>query len=139
MYHLVTGLPHPVIFAVICRDIFAMLVLPEKAVMGGEERVLVEEVDEVDNVKDTLHVIAIMIMANSAILIIIIITRSTSVCASTQREAKQCGARHRSNSNWSEHFLSYFSFCYLFKYLFFLAVQDACFPIAYEHVHIHTC
>ena len=44
-----------------------MLVLPEKAVMGGEERVLVEEVDEVDNVKDTLHVIAIMIMANSAI------------------------------------------------------------------------
>ena len=86
----------PVIFAAI----FTMLVLPEKAVMGGEERVLVEEVDEVDNVKDTLHVIAIMIMANSAILIIIIITRSTSVCANTQREAKQCGARRRSNSNW---------------------------------------
>ena len=21
----------------------------------------------------------------------------------------------------------------------FLAVQDACFPIVYEHVHIHTC
>ena len=119
MYHLVTGLPHPVIFAVICRDIFAMLVLPEKAVMGGEERVLVEEVDEVDNVKDTFHMIAIMIMANSAILMIIIITRSTSVCASTQREAKQCGAQHRSNSNWSEHFFSYFSFCYLFKYLSF--------------------
>ena len=21
----------------------------------------------------------------------------------------------------------------------YLAVQDACFPIVYEHVHIHTC
>ena len=84
-----------------------MLVLPEKAVMGGEERVLVEEVDEVDNVKDTLHVIAIMIMANSAILIIIIITRSTSVCANTQREARQCGAQHHFSSNWSELFSFY--------------------------------
>ena len=107
MYHLANALPQAVIFAVICRDIFAMLVLPEKAVMGGEERVLVEEVDEVDNVKDTFHMIAIMIMANSAILIIIIITRSTSVCANTQREARQCGARHHFSSNWSELFSFY--------------------------------
>ena len=94
-----------------------MLLPPEKAVRGGEEWVLVEELDEVDNVKVTFNMIAIFV--NSAILIIIIITRSTSVCASTQRGAKQCGAQHRSNSNWSEHFFSYFSFCYLFKYLSF--------------------
>ena len=90
----------PVFFAV-CPDIFAMLVLPEKAVMGGEERVLVEEVDEVDN----FNMIAIFV--NSAILIIIIITRSTSVCANTQREARQCGARHHFSSNWSELFSFY--------------------------------
>ena len=74
--------------------------------MGGEELVLVEEVDEVDNVKDTFNMIAIMIIVNNAILTIIFMTRLISVCASTQREAKQCGAQHRSNSNWSEHFIS---------------------------------
>ena len=68
MYHLATALPQAVIFAVDFRDIFALLVLPEKAVMGGEERVLVEEVDEVDNVKDTFHMIAIIITTNSAII-----------------------------------------------------------------------
>ena len=94
----------PVFFAV-CPDIFAMLVLPEKAVMGGEERVLVEEVDEVNNVKDNFNMIAIFV--SSAILIIIIITRSTSVCANTQREARQCGAQHHFSSNWSELFSFY--------------------------------
>ena len=63
MYHLATALPQAVIFAVDCRDIFAMLVLPEKAVMGGEERVLVEEVDEVDN----FNMIAIFVTTSSAI------------------------------------------------------------------------
>ena len=46
-----------------------MLVLPEKAVMGGEERVLVEEVDEVDNVKDIFHMIFIAIIITKTIYI----------------------------------------------------------------------
>ena len=38
--------------------------------------------------------------------------------------------------NIIELFIATFTY---FKRKSFLAVQDACFPIVYEHVHIHTC
>ena len=39
-------------------------------------------------------------------------------------------------NNITELFIATFTY---FKRKSFLAVQDACFPIVYEHVHIHTC
>ena len=49
--------------------------------------------------------VIIMTVIMIIIMIIIVIIRWTSACASTQREAKQFGARHLFNSNWSEYII----------------------------------
>ena len=69
-----------------------------------EERVLVNDVDEV-NLAEQNPLLIIMTVIIMIIMIIIVIIRWTSACASTQREAKQFGARHLFNSNWSEYII----------------------------------
>ena len=80
-----------------------------------EERVLVNDVDEVNLAEQNPLLIIMIIIAiiitvimtviMIIIMIIIVIIRWTSACASTQREAKQFGARHLFNSNWSEYII----------------------------------
>ena len=68
-----------------------------------EERVLVNDVDEVNLAEQNPLLIIMIIIAIiitviiMIIMIIIVIIRWTSACASTQREAKQFGARHLFN------------------------------------------
>ena len=93
---------------------------PGMAGRGVEERVLVEDVDEVnmalyclpykyykgklDRAKQTVSTLILLIMT-IIVKIILIPIRWTSACASTLREAKQFGARHLFNWNWSKSFI----------------------------------